>query len=190
MEPSPIGRAEWILLLGELFGRRDEARKVFDNVINDYNGLVLKAKLAQTERPKVLVETEQSGVWYLPAGKSYQARMLADAGAYYPWEDTDGQGSLALSLESVAAKAIDADVWLIRTYGYETGPSTLIGLNPRYSSFKAVKEGGIYSCDSAIRPIFNDIAFHPERVLADYVAIFHPEVLPEHELRYFRRIEK
>ena len=30
MEPSPIGRAEWILLLGELFGRRDEARKVFD----------------------------------------------------------------------------------------------------------------------------------------------------------------
>lgn len=190
MEPSPIGRAEWILLLGELFGRRDEARKVFDKVINDYNDLVLKAKLAQTERPKVLVETEQSGVWYLPAGKSYQARMLADAGAYYPWEDTDGQGSLALSLESVAAKAIDADVWLIRTYGYETGPSTLIGLNPRYSAFKAVKEGGIYSCDSAIRPIFNDIAFHPERVLADYVAIFHPEVLPEHELRYFRRIEK
>ena len=164
------------MLLGELFGRRDEARKVFDNVINDYNDLVLKAKLAQTERPKVLVETEQSGVWYLPAGKSYQARMLADAGACYPWEDTDGQGSLALSLESVAAKAIDADVWLIRTYGY--------------SSFKAVKKGGIYSCDSAIRPIFNDIAFHPERVLADYVAIFHPEVLPGHELRYFRRIEK
>ena len=35
---------------------------VFDNVINDYNGLVLKAKLAQTERPKVLVETERTMV--------------------------------------------------------------------------------------------------------------------------------
>lgn len=188
MEPSPIGRAEWLLLLGELFDRRDTARSIFDNVINDYNNLVIKASLAQTPRPKVLVETEYSGVWYIPAGKSYQARMLADAGAYYPWEDTEGQGSLTLSLENVAAKAIDADMWLIRSYGYETGPSTLIALNPRYAAFKAVKDKAIYSCNSSARPIFNDIAFHPERILADYVAIFHPELMPDYSPRYFHHI--
>ncbi len=187
LETSPIGRAEWILLLGELTGRRAEAQAIFTDVIDTYSDLVFKASSAKSKRPKVLTETEQSGVWYLPAGKSFMARMLADAGAEYPWADTDGVGSLALSIEKVAEKAIDADVWLVRSYGFTPTAKSLVAANPRYASFKPVKEGAIYGCDTSIRPIFNDVAFHPERVLADYVAIFHPDVMPNYELRYFSR---
>ncbi len=190
MERSPIGRAEWILLLGELYGRRDEARKIFTQVVEDYSDLSLKARLADSPKPKVLTETEYSGVWYVPSGDSYQARMLADAGADYPWAGTEGSGSLSLSLEAVADKALDADVWLVKSYGYETTPSTLKSLNPRYASFKALKEGNIYSCDTSVRNIFNDVAFHPEKILADYIAIFHPEEMPGYELRYFVRTGK
>lgn len=189
MENSPIGRAEWILLFGELFDCRQEAREILDGVIDEYSSLMYKVSGAKTKRPTVLTETETSGVWYVPAGQSYMARMLADAGADYPWSDTSGTGSLALNLESVADKAMDADMWLIRSYGYETTPATLAALNPRYASFKAFKDGEIYSCNSAERLIFNDVAFHPEKVLADYVAIFHPDVMPEYQLRYFRKAE-
>lgn len=185
LETSPISRSEWLLLIGELFGNAPEAKRIFENVLADYSDLSLKARMAQSPAPKVLTDTEINGVWYIPAGNSFQARMLADAGASYPWADTDGTGSLALSLEEVAGKAIDADLWLVRTYGYETTPETLRAANSRYTGFKAWKDKKIYSCNTETRPIFNDIAFHPERVLADYVAIFHPELMPGYKLRYF-----
>lgn len=189
MEDTPVGRAEWILLIGELFGRRDEARAVFDSVIDAYSSLKLRVMSSAVPNPKILVETETSGVWYVAAGDSYAARMYADAGADYPWADTEGTGSLALSLEEVAARAIDADVWLVRSYGYETTPRTLTALNPRYAAFKALKEGNIYSCDTQARNIFVEASFHPEFILADYIAIFHPDVMPDYKPKYFQRKE-
>lgn len=190
MENAPIARAEWILLLGELSGKREVARAIFDSVIDHYSELVFNVSCSSTKRPKVLIEVEQSGVWYVSAGESYMAQMLADAGAEWPWADTKGAGSLALNLESVAQKALDADLWLVRSYGYETTKASLAAMNPRYKSFKAWKEGNILSCNTAERNIFDVIAFHPDEVLAEYVAIFHPEVLPDYELKYFRRSAK
>ncbi|MCM1066502.1 MAG: ABC transporter substrate-binding protein [Muribaculaceae bacterium] len=187
LETSPIGRAEWILFLGELCGRREKASAIFEEVIDNYSTLVFKASGARSPRPKVLTECEQSGVWYVPAGQSYAARLLIDAGAEWPWADTEGSGSLPLSLEKVAQKAIDADIWLLRTYGYRLDSASLPAQNPRYASFKAVKEGNVYGCDSESAPIFTDMAFHPDRVLAEYVAIFHPDVMPGYTLKYFSR---
>ncbi|MDE6206716.1 MAG: ABC transporter substrate-binding protein [Muribaculaceae bacterium] len=187
METTPIGRAEWILLLGELTGRRDEARAIFDSVIDNYSELVFKASGAESPKPKVLTDTEYSGVWYVPAGDSYMARMIADAGGILPWDDMPGSGSLALGLETVAERALDADVWLVRSFGYDTTPESLAAVNPRYKTFKAWREGNIYSCNSAERNIFDATAFHPDEVLAEYVAIFHPDVMPGYELKYFRR---
>ena len=190
MELSPIGRAEWILLLGELFGRREEARTIFSDVIDRYNEIAYKAAGAESPKPRVLTDMEYSGVWYLPAGGSYQARMLKDAGALWPWADTEGKGSLSLDLAAVLDKASDADVWLLRTFGYDVSAESMKRANPLYSRFKAFGSGEVYSCDSEKRPIFNDIAFHPERVLAEYVAIFHPELMPGYELRYFRKMSR
>ena len=189
LETSPIARAEWLLLLGELTDKREKAREIFTEVIDTYSDLAFRAAGASSPKPKVLTESEYSGVWYVPAGQSYMAKMLADAGADYPWADTDGSGSLALSLEKVAEKAIDADIWLLRTFGYTASPATLVAQNRRYGSFKALRENNIYGCDTQRKPIFNDIAFHPERVLADYVAIFHPELMPDYSLRYFSNAE-
>lgn len=186
METSPIGRAEWLLLLGELTGKREAATGIFEDVIDNYSSLVLKVSGASTPRPKLLAETEYSGVWYVAQGGSYMARMYADAGADWPWADSKGSGSLSLSLEEVAKEALDADIWLVRSYGYETTSSTLKALNPRYSNFEALKKGNIYSCNTEERNIFNICAFHPDVVLAEYIAIFHPEVLPDYKLKYFK----
>lgn len=190
MENAPIARAEWILLLGELSGKRNLARDIFDSVIDHYSELVFKVTCASSKHPKVLIEVEQSGVWYVSAGESYMAQMLSDAGAEWPWADTKGAGSLALNLEAVAQKALDADLWLVRSYGYETTKESLAAMNPRYKAFKAWRDGNILSCNTAERNIFDATAFHPDEVLAEYVAIFHPEVLPDYELKYFRRTVK
>ncbi|MDE6277633.1 MAG: ABC transporter substrate-binding protein [Muribaculaceae bacterium] len=190
LENSPIGRAEWILLLGMLFGHDSEAMAIFDRVVNDYCDLQLSAELAPGPKPLVLTDTEYSGAWYVPAGQSYMARMIADAGARTPWSDTPGTGSLTLDMERVLAGAANADFWLIRSYGSMPSLASVRAINPLNANFKAFREGAVYGCDTEKSPIFNDTAFHPERVLADLIAIFHPEAMAAgYQLRYYRKAQ-
>lgn len=190
LETSPIARAEWLLLLGELTCKRAEAQAIFADVCEQYTALMQKAAAAATAKPKVLTETEQSGVWYVPANESYMARMIADAGGFSPWSDLEGSGSVPLGFEKVAERCIDADVWLLRTFGYTPCAASLVAQDARYAAFKAVKQGEVYGCDTSVKPLFNDLAFHPERILADYVAIFHPDAMPQYELKYFSKTKK
>ena len=188
METEPLARAEWIKLLGELYDRRELAQSVYAQVLADYQALVKEAA-QQPERPRVIVETLTSGVWYMPGGRSYMARMLTDAGADYPWSDNQSTGSLQLDMASVIDRASDADIWLMRTFGMPTRAS-LLDLSPLSDRIKAFGDGRIYACDTTTRPIFNDIAFHPERVLLDYIIIFHPDFMPGVETLYYKQIEQ
>lgn len=187
LEATPLGRAEWIKLLGVLYGRTSVADSVFSAVSREYAGLRDSLALLSFS-PVVLTEQPMpSGEWDVPAGESYMARMLTDAAAIYPWAGTGGTGSLKLDAAAVLDKAGNADFWLIRSFG----PLTLASLksgNPLSSHFKAASTGDIYVCDTSVSPIFDEFPFHPERLLRDYAAIFHPDLFKGYRLRYFHRI--
>ncbi len=187
MESTPLGRAEWILLLGHLYGNPDGAVAIFDKVCTDYNALCSLAAAAPGTKPKVLPEMLTSGVWYVPGGQSYMARMLADAGADYPWADDSSTGSLQLDLAAVLDRAADADIWFMRNYGMPTLAS-LRETTPPYAQIKAYADGNVYNCDTSTSPFFNDIAFHPERVLSDFITLFHPQLRPGVDLVYFSKV--
>ncbi len=186
MEPTPLGRAEWIRLIGRLYGRAAEADSVFSAVKETYTALAAEsAKLSP--KPRVITEQFTDGYWFVPGGKSYMARLLADAGADYPWADDGSAGSLQLDFSAVLAKGGDADYWLIRTYGEDL---TLDGLKERYplnARFKAFSTGGVYNCNTAVSSLFEEFPFHPERLLADYAAIFAGR--GDSGLRYFHRVK-
>lgn len=189
METHPLARAEWLLLLGELYGRREEAAEIYDDVCARYQALCDSVTASAAPRPKVLTETVTSGVWYVPGGRSYMANMLTDAGADYPWADDTSTGSLQLDIASVIDKASDADVWIMRTYGPLSGKAALRDISSLNERFKAYATGELYNCDTSVSPIFNDIAFHPERVLRDYILIFQPGLLDGGEgMKYYRKI--
>ena len=174
LEADALCRAEWLLLLGELYGRTAEADSMYAATVAAYESL--KARVADVERrPTVFTEKPYSGVWYVPGGRSYAAGMLADAGARYVWADDGSSGSLPLDEAAVIDRASDADYWLIKA-AVDTKPETLAAELPHARAFKAFP-GGVYYCNTVKRPFFNAVAFHPERVLADYVRIFHPEVM-------------
>lgn len=187
MEPTPLGRAEWILLLGHLYGNPGGAKAIFDKVSADYDGLCALAASASDAKPKVLPEMLTSGVWYVPGGKSYMAKMLADAGADYPWSDDLSTGSLQLDIAAVLDKAADADIWFMRNYGAPTLAS-LRETTPLYSQIKAYADGNVYNCDTSTSSFFNDIAFHPERILSEFITLFHPSLRPDLEPVYFSKI--
>lgn len=174
LEASPLGRAQWILLLGAAYGKLDEARAIYEKVAADYravSSLVADVK----ERPKVLSEKPMSGVWYVPGGNSYVARMIRDAGASTPWDDSDATGSLPLDEASVIDRAADVDFWLVKSDN-DLSADALRAEFPHAGAFEAFPDK-VYVTNTLKLPYFNAIAYHPEKVLRDMVAIFHPEAL-------------
>ena len=142
-----------------------------------------------SSRPKVITETIINGVWYVPGGASYKAQMLKDAGASYPWADDKSAGSLELDFARVFDWASDADCWIATSYGYPMTRATLVADYKPNERFKAYQTGNIYTCDTSVTPLFDEFPFHPERLLSDYVVIFHPEVSEGLSLNYFHKAD-
>lgn len=191
MEPTPLARAEWIKLLGLLYGDRQSADEMYKSTVSAYNALKQSVDSVRTP-PTVVAEQVTDGVWYVPGGQSYMARLFADAGASYPWRDDKSTGSLQLDFTSVYDRAHDADFWLIRTYG--DNDLTLDALKSNYplnARMKAFNSGGVYAANTSTNTFFEDLPFHPDRILREFINIFHPELSPGGQpvLTYFKNVK-
>ena len=190
MEETPLGRAEWIKFTAAFFGKERAADSVFAGIESNYRALAaLGAKAAR--RPTVMVGAPFGGVWWVASGRTYVARLLADAGADYLWASDTTIGSLNLDLEAVLAKAGGAEVWL--NGGEWADLAAAKAEDPRYALFRPWREGNIWNndggkCATGGRDIFESGATRPDWVLADLIAILHPELLPGHEMRWYRRL--
>lgn len=188
METSPLGRAEWIKLLGELYGKRAVADSIYRAVVARYNGIREFASRLGS-KPVVISEMVTDGVWYMPGGGSYMARMFKDAGGLYPWADDGTSGSLQMDFATVYDRAGDADVWLIKTFGRDLTLDELRSLYPLNARMEAFSNGGIYACNTSATSLFEDFPFHPDMLLEEYVRIFHPELASDAPLRYYRPVK-
>ena len=190
LEATPLGRAEWMVFVGALFGKAEEATAHFEAVARRYEALMARTQ-AVAERPAVLVGVPWRGTWYVPGGGSYMAHLLADAGAAYPWADDDATGALALDFEAVYAKAGSVDVWL--NPGDFPSLAALAASHERLTLFEAWQRGAVYNNDRQRTPgggfaYWERGTVEPDVVLADLIAIFHPRLLPGHDLVYFRQL--
>lgn len=170
-ETDPLGRAEWLLFLGQLTGQREQAEKIFGEVSARYKKVADEA-MQNGKRPKVMTDNLYQGVWYVPGGKSYQAKLIGDAGGDYILKDDSSTGSLSLSLEEMMVKGKDADIWIFRSFSPVGSLEGLRRVDSRYSSFPPFKSGEVYEADSSETDIFSLSAFHPDEILAEYSKIF------------------
>ena len=190
-EETPLGKAEWIKFFAPFFGLEEEAEDIFNTTETNYlaaKNLAMKA----TKKPTVLSGALYKDVWYLPGGKSWAASFINDANADYLWSDTNATGSLSLSVESVLAKAGNATFWISPSQfiSYDE----LIKASRHYSQFKAYKEKRIYTFANT-RGATGGLLFYelgparPDLILKDLIYIFHPELLPEHKLFFFKPLQ-
>jgi hypothetical protein len=114
-EDSPLAKAEWIKFFGAIFNTTKKADSIFNTIENNYNTAKTLASKVKTQ-PTVLSGALHNNVWYMPNGKSPEAQLLKDANVNYLWQHTTENGSLALSFETVFAKAAKADLWLNPSY--------------------------------------------------------------------------
>lgn len=187
LEYDPLGRAEWVKFYGELVGKRAEADSLYNTVVKAYNDMKQKAAGAKTH-PTVVTEMVISGVWNVPGGQSYMARILADAGGRYLWADDKNTGSLALDFDQALAVAHDADYWFIKW----TNINSLKDLQGAYDLNKemsAFKNKRVYVCDTDKTRFFDRIPFHPEVLLREFATILHPELFPDFNNHMYRHLD-
>ncbi len=183
-ETDPLGRAEWIKLLGILIQKEEEALRLFHAIEKDYLQYLELTK-ALEYRPTLFADKSFNEQWYIPGGNSYMARLFKDAGAQYLWADKSSAASIPMDLESIAARALEADYWRIAhaaPAGYNR--EALKKENPLYAEFKAFKNGNIIFCNTATTAYFEKGPFEPHIILADLIHFLHPTLLPDHQAVY------
>jgi iron complex transport system substrate-binding protein len=187
MESTPLGRAEWIKVFGLVTGEVRVADSLFNLIEKNY---LFSAKLGRESPDKIKVLTGNvfKGTWYMPGGKNYMARFFEDAGMDYLYENTDQSASLALSFESVVYQLAEAPVWINVNVD---SLSQLLAAEPRYSVFRAMKDCRVFSVFNRVNAhggndFWESAVVRPDKVLADLLAIAHPELIPDHIWNYYK----
>ncbi len=191
LEPHPLGRAEWIRVAGLLFGRSDLADSVFSSIAASYEDVRERAA-GVARKPDALSGVVYGDTWFMPGGNNYGARLMKDAGINYLWSENNSSGFLELSFESVLSQAQDADLWIgVASFG---SLESLAASESRYREFRAFREGNVYTYNRRIGATggneYLELGYlRPDLILADLVRIAHPEVLPDHSMYFYQRLE-
>lgn len=191
LDVTPLGRAEWGKFIAVFYNEEAQAEALFNDVVSEYEALTaLTADLA--ERPTVFANTPYEGTWYMPGGQSYTAQLFDVAGADYLWGEDESTSTLFLDFETVFDRAADGDYWL--NLGFVFSLADLEAADERFADFAAFQNGTVYNYDLRTNEFggndfFESAAANPQLVLADLIKIFHPDLLPDHELVYYRIVE-
>lgn len=191
LEKHPLGRAEWIKFMGAFFNKEHMADSVFKSIEQQYLN-TQKLVASEQNRPTVLSGIVYGDAWFLPGGHNYASEILKDAGCNYLWKDDPSNGFLELSFESVYEKAHDADLWI--GVGSASRLRDIEAMDHRYAQFKPFREKKIYTYDARKGAKggseFLELGYlRPDLILKDLVKIGHPELLPEYQLYFHKRLE-
>lgn len=192
MESSPLGKAEWVKLMAALTNGEAIANKKFDSLTAEYLRL---ARLTSRfkNRPSVISGSPFQGAWYVPGGKSYRASLYEDAGAHWPWAQDTAAVSIPVAFENMYACGLEAEYWL--NPGMVNSLQELRAKDERFADFKSFKTAQVYNnnrrmtADGQGNDYFESGVVNPHLILADLTYILHPELLPQHTLQYYRKLE-
>ncbi len=190
LENTPLGRAEWLKLIGILYNSKNEAERKFKKIEANY--LMLTQQVKHLPKPTVITDVPYKGTWYLPAGESYMAHFLADAGADYYKKSTKGTGSIPTDFEEIYSQNLKADFWI--NLGHTESKEMMLNTDRKLADFKAFQEDKLYSyhrrkTETGAYEYFESSITKPDVVLADLIKIFHPEILPNHTFYYYKKLK-
>lgn len=191
MEKSPLARAEWIKFIAAFIDENNEAKAIFDKIVYEYTSVKKRAENASS-KPKVLVGKKWKGMWNTSGGASYFAHFLRDSGADYYWSKDTNSGSLELSFEEVIDKQLNTDIWI--NPGNSLSIKDLLASDNRYGLFKPVNQGQVYGYFNKLNSdganaYWEKGPIEPHIILSDLIKIFHPGLLPDYQLCFYKKLE-
>lgn len=192
LEEHPMARAEWLKFFATFVDKQKQADSIFKIVENNYLSLT-KSLNRIDKRPTVFSEIKFGEAWYMPGGKSFMAILIADAGGDYLWKDVQQSGSIPLTLEQVLVKAGAADIWLNQPLLFSL--KDIAAADKRYMAFKAYQKRQVFNNtlgrnSKGYSPYWESGMTHPDRILADLIKIFHPNLRTEANFYYYEQLKE
>ncbi len=189
-ETEILGVSEWLKFFAEFYDKEQESENKFTEIAKSYNENKQTANQTAS-KPLIMTAMPWQGAWYVPGGKSYISTLISDAGGNYVWKNDAGNKNLALSLEDVYNQAQNADIWI--NTGQANCKQDIISTDKRLEMFTALKNDKIFNRNARTNinggnDYFESGTVRPDIILKDLIKIFHPELLPEHKLYYYKKI--
>ncbi len=190
-ENTSLARAEWVKALALFFYQEQKADSLFSSIEKKY--LQLKNMTDTCKyKPTVFTELKTGDVWFVAGGKSNTAQLLKDAGATYVFNDNNKTSALSLNMEQVINKAANANYWL--NLHYSASAADVLKQDKRYEIFNAYKKRNLYNNNAMINETGGNGYWecglnHPDELLADMIKIFHPTLLPNYTLKYYKQLK-
>jgi iron complex transport system substrate-binding protein len=186
LEETPLGKAEWVIFVGELFEKSNQAREYFLNIEEQYTRMK-KIASGKKARPKIMVGSPYKDAWWVPGGQSYMANLIADAGGHYLGGKNTSHESYVISFENALAWSNEADFWI--NTGSMASKNELLSFDERFKKFRVFNQGKIYNNIKRVNPAGgNDFwesgTVNPQKILHDLICIFHPGLISG-ELNYY-----
>ena len=192
-ENSPLGRAEWIKFTALFYNLEAQASAIYADVAAQYEAVkAAAADVEAADRPTVLINAflGYADAWFIPGGDTYVAKLIRDAGGDLLLSEARSAASKGLSFEAVYEGGLSADIWLLETFGVYSD-ADLLALDSRFGDFAAFQAGKAWNNNrdenaNGGNNLYEWGAANPQLALADLVAIFHPELLPDHEFVFYQ----
>lgn len=191
LENHPLGRAEWIKYMALFLGKENEADSIFTAIKNEYiyNQQIVANVVT---KPTAISGILYGDTWFLPGGENYGAKIFKDAGYHYLWGDDTSNGFLKLSFESVLSKGKEADYWI--GVGNFKSMEEMKSSEQRYALFQPFYDSSIYTYDARVGPTggseYLELGYtRPDIILKDLIKIAHPELLPDYELFFHKKLK-
>lgn len=179
-EPHPLGRAEYLRLFGWLTGRDSAADGAFDQIEAAYLAMAAQAEAQAVlhGRPVVFSGSSQSGRWTAPGAEGMVAKLIADAGGEYAFNQqvADALGlkkigaNYEVELEQCAAIAAGSDLWGKVVHAPEGWTMDEAKAEAPWCDFE---HKALFHCNTAEVDYFGQAVLEPHVMLADLYALFH-----------------
>ncbi len=194
LESDPLEKAAWLRFFACFFGRDklDRADAFLISIEEQYHSIKHLMRSAQ-DRPRIMMGFPWKGSWHVSGGDSYQAIYYRDAGGDYLWKDHHEAGSLPLDIEVVLRDGSNADIWL--NPGSNRSIDQILSHDQSFQSFEAIRKGKVYSNykrsnAKGANDYWERGVVRPDLILKDLAFIFHPELMNDHELFFFEKLER
>ncbi len=191
LEEDPLGKAEWLVALSEMVGKRETGEKTFAEIPVRYNAL--KQKVADTvlDAPSVMLNTPYGDSWFMPSTENYVVRLITDAGGDYIYKKNTGNSSTPIDLEEAYLLASEADIWI--NVGMANSLDDVAKMCPKFADTRCFRNGYVYNNNARTNAAggndyYESAVVNPDLVLRDLVKIFHPELVEE-DFVYYKKLK-
>jgi iron complex transport system substrate-binding protein len=195
-ESTPLGRAEWSKFFALFFNEERRANQHFAQSSEQYNALSARAR-QEPHKPVVLLGFAWTkDVWTASGGGNHHARLVEDAGGqYFLADDSQPAANLRMPLEKAVYESGRAPIWIAHN-GISRIPSkaALLRKMPLFDSLFTIHNGRVYALDSGAGageaiPAADASLNQPEKMLADFISVLHPELLPGYRPVFIRELQ-